>query len=222
MLVMPWLAAAPASRSPSVPLSMTAGRQLDPWPAMLRSDSRQAAPPAVPAAITVPPGRTAELRAPAGGKAEAVPEALGAARVRAAAGRAAGLPVWADTTMATAAAPAISPDAAPAQRRARMARPRCSTAPTGAGGAATASRSSCSRWLRICSSRMLTGSVLRSPVLRLSGRWLRGSAGAVMTLPAPAPHRPARRCPAAWPARVRPGCVPCPRCSRARRRPGRH
>ena len=128
MLVMPWVSAVPASRSPSVPSSMTAGRQPDPWPAMLRTDSRQAALPAVPAANALPPGGRAELSTPAGGGAEDVPAVPGAAGVRAAAGRAAGLPVWADTAMAAAAAPAISPDAAAAQRRVRIARPRRRTA----------------------------------------------------------------------------------------------
>ncbi len=141
MLVMPGLPAGPASRSPSVPSSRTAGRQLDPWPPMLRTDSCQAAPPAVPAANALPPGGTAEFRFPAGGGTEAAAEELGPAPVRAAAGRPAGFPGWADTAMATAAAPAISPDAAATQRRARIDRPRRRTAPTGAGGAATASRS---------------------------------------------------------------------------------
>src|SRR5580704_7393017 len=135
------------SRSLSVPLSMTAGRQLDPWPPMSRSDSCQAAPPAVPVANMVPPDGGAELRIPEGDDVRAGPGLLVAAPVRAAAGRAAGAPVWADTTRATAAAPASSPDAAAAQRRARIARPRCSTGPTGAGGAARVSRSSCSRRL---------------------------------------------------------------------------
>src|SRR5882757_2322972 len=131
--MMPWLGSAGLeSRSPSVPLSITAGRQLAPRPAMLRSESCQAAPPVAPAANAFPPGGGAEFSPTAGDDAPGagVP---GAAPVRAAAGRAAGLPVWVDTARATAAAPAISPDAAAAQaqRRARIPRPRCSTVPTG-------------------------------------------------------------------------------------------